>query len=975
MSSPSSFHPVRVDRLSAFAELLRSGLYAQLEERALRELAQGADDGEVWKYLARALRMQGKNDLDVWRRVVALQPDDPEALYNLGDALRASGKAGEAEASYRRVLAINPGVFGAYLNLGLIHQNSGRLDEAEADYLQAQRLKPDLPEASFNLGQLYKQQGRFDEARGQLRQAIGLRPAFAEAHNAIGIVLRASGQAADAEAAFNQALRLRSNFLGPLINLRELFASQGRTSEAESVCRRVLEIRPDLNEIRVELGALLYGSGRIGEAEEVFREVLCINADCAEAHGWLGLMLLRMGRHGESDIALRRAFELRADYPELHRRVGQLLYRLDRFDDAIRHAEAALKGAGSWKDRLLRLSDPWIVLESPGSASSLPLPRVPDAVAAVSVPAPARADHPSMAGGGRRLRVVLIYPPPWHILPPGDRTCGMPYGPPREEADRELDHDFSTIPYGVLTIAAEARRAGHKVQVFNLSTLLWSEVESLIARTGADVFGISAFTANRRGMGAVAGLIRRLHPEAHITAGGPFVTALPRETLHYYRDIDSVVIGEGEGTFMELLDRISAGQPTNGIPGSAWRSGEHIVLGPARPRIRNLDDLASPFDYFSSHIVMTSRGCPSRCSFCGSFASWGRKLRFHSVDVCVDNFRKALAHLPVPFLVVKDDTFTAHRKRALAICDRIIESRMNFFWSCDTRADSLDEELIRKMRLAGCQRISLGVESGSPQILDTIHKETSPETVLEITRLARKYGIHVRYYMIVGNRGETPETVQQSIDLARAGRPGYMMFYSLSFFPGTEEWEWVQKTRGVTPDIFFTRDFRELGISNYRKDEWGCLLAQIQCEIGAYGYEFTVEERTSVVELMPNLPSAHVDLANACLKSGRLSDASRALDRAEALGYPVQGLIDNQRACIALASGDAEAALVALDRALECLDHSLIRVNRQNLVYWMNAPKTVRGDPPRLNDASEPGCFQILDQSDITAVGVEPIGS
>lgn len=977
MSSPQTSSSAPSELLNSLGILLRSGQYAQLEQHAAGALAAGQNHGELRKLLALSLRMQGKADLDAWLMAADLLPHDPEVFYNLGDALRMAGRVDEAEACYRRVIDINPGVFGAHLNLGLVHQGMGRLAEAEADYQQARALKPDLPEVYFNLGHLYRQQGRFSEAAGMLSQAIGLRPGFAEAHSARGMTLLALGQTTEAETAFRQALRHRPDYLAPLLNLRELLSRQGRTGEAEVVCRRVLELRPELTEIRLALAALLYESGRIGEAEASYRQVLQFNPDCAEAHGGLGLALLRMGRHGESDDCFERAFAIRPDYPDLHRQIGQLLYRLERFDDALSHAAISLGALGAWQDRLVRLSQPWIVLEgSAAEPARVDAPTNPAAtVTALPVPAAGKAIRRPEPSASRRLRVVLIYPPPWHILPPEDPTCGMPYGPPREPADRELDHDFSTLPYGLLTIAAEARRAGHTVDVFNLSTTLWSEVEALIARTGADVFGISAFTANRRGMGALASLIRTRHPQAHITAGGPFVTALPRETLHYYRDIDTVVIGEGEGTFMELLERIATGQATTGIPGSGWRLDEQIVVGPARPRIRDLDELASPFDFFTSHIVMTSRGCPSRCSFCGSFASWGKKLRFHSVDVCIDNFRKALARLPVPFLVVKDDTFTAHRKRALAICDRIIDSRMNFFWSCDTRVDSLDEELIRKMRLAGCQRISLGVESGSPEILETIHKETSPEAVIEITRLARKYGIHVRYYMIVGNRGETPATVQQSIDLARAGRPAFMMFYSLSFFPGTEEWEWVQKANGVTPDIFFTRDFRELGIANFRRDEWKCLLAQVQNEIGSYGFGFSVEERESVLALLPELPSAHVDLANACLRAGRLDDATRALDRAKSLGYPIAGLIENQRACIALAGGDPEAALAALDRALQQLDHPLIRVNRQNLLYWMNEPKALRGRPPRLNDAVEPGCFQILDQVDIVSVGTGAIAN
>jgi radical SAM superfamily enzyme YgiQ (UPF0313 family) len=559
----------------------------------------------------------------------------------------------------------------------------------------------------------------------------------------------------------------------------------------------------------------------------------------------------------------------------------------------------------------------------------------------------------------KKLRIVLIYPPPWQMPSPGDPPMGMPFGPPLNRDDRDLDEDFQQITYGLLTIAAQAKRAGHDVSIHNASTFLWRDMVALIAGAEADIFGISAFTANRRGMGAVAALIRQHHPHAHITVGGPFITALPLETLRHFQDIDTAVIGEGEDTFMELLECIGSGRPTVGIPGTAWRNGEEVFLGPTRPRIKNLDTLASPFDHFTSHIVMTSRGCPSRCTFCGSFTTWGTKLRFHSVESCLDIFNKALARLSVPFIAIKDDTFTAQRRRAIAVCDAIIESKMNFLWSCDTRVDSLDDELLFKMRMAGCQRISFGVESGSPQILESIHKKTTPEMVLEITRAAQKYGMHIRFYMIIGNRGETPETIQQSIDLIKLARPSYFTFSYLSFYPGTEEWEILREQQGMTPDVFFTNDFKELSVATNRTKEWDYVLLQIKCDIGKLdGFGYTVEEREASAGLLPNLHSVHTDLANAYFRAGRLDEAASALNRAEELGFPIRGLLYNQRACIALARNEVGGALTLLDQAIRCHPHRIVIKNLQNLRTWADTPLALRGKPPMLNDSIQAGDFR-----------------
>jgi radical SAM superfamily enzyme YgiQ (UPF0313 family) len=552
------------------------------------------------------------------------------------------------------------------------------------------------------------------------------------------------------------------------------------------------------------------------------------------------------------------------------------------------------------------------------------------------------------------MRIALLYPPPWQIPSPGESPAGMPFGPARTPGGRAIldDGDFRGIPYGLLTIAAEARRAGHEVAVLNLAVTPWREVEAIIARTPAALFGISAFTSNRRGLGAVAQLIRRLHPDAHLTCGGPFVSALPEDTLGHYPWLDTAIVGEGEATFLDLAAALAEGRPAVGIAGLLWRDGAAIVPGPPRLTVRELDSLASPFDYFANVFVLTSRGCPSKCTFCGSATTWGAKVRFHSVDYTLDTLDKALGRLAVPFLSIKDDTFTAQRRRAATICEAIVERGRNFLWSCDTRVDSLNDELLRKMRLAGCQMISLGVESGSPEILATIRKKTTNAMVLDATRAAKRYGIHVRWYMIIGNRGETPETVGQTVDLIREGRPNQFIFNPLSYYPGTEEWDILGAAHGVGPDIFFDHDFSEPSIEIGRTGAMRQVMTHLYCAIGAIeGFDDTVAEREAVVETLPGLSAAHLELANAYLRAGRLDDSGRAIDRAQALGFPIPAMLDNQRACVALARGEAGEAAALLERAHAHHPHPLVTANKARLRGWLGAPSAVRGPPPALDDS------------------------
>src|SRR5260221_14616358 len=116
---------------------------------------------------------------------------------------------------------------------------------------------------------------------------------------------------------------------------------------------------------------------------------------------------------------------------------------------------------------------------------------------------------------------------------------------------------------------------------------------------------------------------------------------------------------------------------------------------------------------------------------------------------------KAPSRLPVKMIKIKDDPSTTNKKGVMELCEGIRERKLRFFWSCDTRVDLLTEPLLREMRLAGCERLSLGVESGSQTILDKIDKKITKDEIIESTELAKKFGIRVRYYLMLGNRGET----------------------------------------------------------------------------------------------------------------------------------------------------------------------------------------------------------------------------
>ncbi len=504
------------------------------------------------------------------------------------------------------------------------------------------------------------------------------------------------------------------------------------------------------------------------------------------------------------------------------------------------------------------------------------------------------------------MRIALLYPPPWKIPAPGEPAPPDGEGPPGEYAEGDLDGDFFQTPYGLFALGAQALRAGHAVKVINLSAFTWSKVETVLRELRADVYGLSCWTANRRGVALVAREIKRLQPAAHVIVGGPHATPLAREMLAHHAPIDTVSIGESELTFLELLDRLRDGKDVAGVPGTAYRVGDRIEVAPERAAIEDLDALASPHDYFDTHIVMTSRGCPWRCTFCGAEASWGRGYRAQSVSFVLDALEKAVARAPVKMIQIKDDTFTTNRKRVIELCRGMRERNIRMLWSCDTRVDVLGDELLREMRLAGCERLSLGVESGSQKILDAIDKKITVDEIVRSTELAKKYGIKLRYYMMIGNRGETRDTFAETLRFLEYAKPHQYIFACLSVYPGTRDYDMAVEAGWLDAAFYFERDFQELKTTFDATDEDTTFFRDwFQQNKGLHeGPREGVEECRAILERLGDHHAAHMDLGGAYYREGRLDEAERHVLRALDLEYPAPGLALNYLGCIAARRGD-----------------------------------------------------------------------
>ena len=375
--------------------------------------------------------------------------------------------------------------------------------------------------------------------------------------------------------------------------------------------------------------------------------------------------------------------------------------------------------------------------------------------------------------------------------------------------ERIRDDDVKAVPMGLYSVGAVLKESHYDVEVLD-----WHEInrtpekvkEALVAKK-PDVIGFSVLHGNRWGAIDIARTAKQLNLKTKIVFGGIGATFLWEHLLTNFPEVDCVVLGEGEWTFLNLVSHFEKkqGQGMEEIKGIAYRENGKILKTGEPDPVKDLDSLPIPAKHFIYPHVSSSRGCAWNCSFCGSPEFWGRKLRLRSPEKFVEEL-ELLFRKGVTFFYFSDDTFTINAKRVIEICKGIIEKNLKIAWHAISRVDHhVDEEMLYWMRRAGCIQISYGVESGSGKIRKALGKQVKTEQIKLAFALTTRYGILSRVYFIYGAPGETWKTVQETMDLMDDIKPLSAIFYILDVFPGTELYSELAKRLGVTEDVWLKR--------------------------------------------------------------------------------------------------------------------------------------------------------------------------
>ena len=339
------------------------------------------------------------------------------------------------------------------------------------------------------------------------------------------------------------------------------------------------------------------------------------------------------------------------------------------------------------------------------------------------------------------------------------------------------------------------------VRIIDAFSLQWDQERVIreVRDAAPDVVGWTTVTLTANFVKHTAPYVRKHLPATIQVAGGPHPSALPGDLLPA---VDATVRGEGELTFHELLERIARAENWRDIQGISHFQDGQVIQNPPRALIENLDSIPFPArDLLPMHLYehhypyktrnrnfatfFTSRGCPFKCAFCAQDVIWGGFERDRSLDNTFEEIEHLIREHDISFFFFYDDTFTLKRRRVEEFCERIIAGKYNFMWSCLTRADCLDDDLIRLMKRAGCVEFQIGIESGSNQVLDSIKKKVRLETLKQTFSLIHKHGLRTKGFFILGHFADTIQTMRETVDTAISLDPTWVFFSTLIPLPGS----------------------------------------------------------------------------------------------------------------------------------------------------------------------------------------------
>jgi len=409
------------------------------------------------------------------------------------------------------------------------------------------------------------------------------------------------------------------------------------------------------------------------------------------------------------------------------------------------------------------------------------------------------------------MRVVLVHP------------AGSNWMPGLKDVTATANR---MAPLGLLSIAAHLEKAGHEVFVHDCLGPKAAAGNAANARIilglSPDLVGVSATTSGFLDGYDLAARIKAARPQIRIVFGGVHISALGGELLDAYPDIDFLCMGEGEQTLSEL----ASGESPAAIAGLVWRDGERIAANPPRPHIADMDTLPFPayeklagfprgynlplFSYIRipGATMTTSRGCPYQCSYCDR-SVFKRGYRYNSAEYVYAHMAHLRHRFGVRHINIYDDLFTAHRERITRLCDMLTAKPLGIQFNCAVRVGHADDDLLRMLKEAGALMVSVGIETGDPELMQVHKPGVYIDAVRDTVRRIQDRGLRAKGLFMMGLPGETEQSIRRTSDFVMSLGLDDMNMSKFTPFPGAPLW------RSIVESGRFDCDWRLMNCLNF----------------------------------------------------------------------------------------------------------------------------------------------------------------
>jgi len=355
-------------------------------------------------------------------------------------------------------------------------------------------------------------------------------------------------------------------------------------------------------------------------------------------------------------------------------------------------------------------------------------------------------------------------------------------------------------PLGLLYLAAYLERySNHQVEILDcqVEELDYKQIENKIKEKNPDAIGLTTMTFTLIDVLNIAKIAKKINSEIKIILGGPHVDIYPKETINQPH-IDYLVLGEGEMPLKNLLDNINSTDNLHLIKSIVFKDNDKIINTGKAELNQDLDSLPfparhlTPYKKYSSVLskvnpvttMFTSRGCPYNCLFCDR-PNLGKIFRARSAKNVVNEMEEC-KKMGIKEILIYDDTFTVNRQRVIDICLEIQKRNLHINWDVRARVDTVDKELLKMMKVSGCQRIHYGVEAGTQKILNILRKGITLKQAEKAFELSRKIGFETLAYFMIGSPTETKKDILKTIKFAKKLKPDFVHITITTPFPATD---------------------------------------------------------------------------------------------------------------------------------------------------------------------------------------------